>query len=154
MSNVVTLKSKPTATKGKPAKPAASKRTASKPVAIPTRQKAAGALFGSLALTMAGLSLSHLASGFAMATHRPMTEGWVMASATDIGFVAAELLPFLATGAACADLKHARLGLTAAVVAASAYFNVLSMGPWGLAVPAALAMFTHMSSRLLIGRSR
>ena len=92
-----------TATKGKPAKPAASKRTASKskPVAIPTRQKAAGALFGSLALTMAGLSLSHLASGFAMATHRPMTEGWVMASATDIGFVAAELLPFLATGAAC-----------------------------------------------------
>lgn len=117
-------------------------------------QLAIGGIFAAGALTMTGLSLSHLASGFALATHRPMVEGWIMASATDIGFIAAEVLPFAATAAALTDLRFARIGLTCSVVAASAYFNYLSMGPWGLAVPALMATFAHFASRLLLGRAK
>ncbi len=127
--------------------------TKPKPTVIKRGQAAIGGVFATGVLTMTGLSLSHLASGFALATHRPISEGWIMAGATDIGFLACEVLPFLVAGAVCSDLKHARLALFAAVVAASGYFNFLSMGPWGLAVPALMVMFAHFASRILLGRS-
>lgn len=165
----------PTATKSKPVTVTKARRVASasaaerKPSASTIRaaamQRRIGYAFGGLAFSLTALSLSHLAEGVSRVAHRPAWEGWSVAVAIDCGFIAAELLPFMASAACVTDTKWSRIGLSAAVLCASAAFNSAAfmgdaVGPMrlaaialGVAVPCAIATFVSLAGRCLVGKA-
>lgn len=55
------------------------------------RQKLAAYGIGSVAVTLTGLSLSHLAGGVELLTQSGPTHSWAMAVGIDLGFIALEL---------------------------------------------------------------
>jgi len=55
------------------------------------RQSHAAAMVGTVAATLVGLSLSHLAHGIELVTSAPSWESWAMAVGIDLGFVSLEV---------------------------------------------------------------
>src|SRR5436190_18157302 len=70
--------------------PRASTRPIPRAVRKLRQQAMAGLAICAVALTLLGLSLTHLAHGIAIVTHAPDWEAWAMAIGIDIGFVALE----------------------------------------------------------------
>ena len=150
----------------RPARKAPAIKRDAKPSRASIRQQRMGYAFGGLAFSLTALSLSHLAEGVTMVAHRARWEGWSVATAIDIGFIAAEVMPFMVTAECLRDTKIARYGFSACVLAASATFNAMAFSEaatspamrfaamaLGVAMPAAIATLTHFASRCVIGKA-
>ena len=129
------------------------------------RQVIAGSGIGVVALTLVGLSLTHLAHGIALVTNAPAVEGWALVIGLDVGFVALELAGIAAASdrMAMTVARYARPAIVG-TLAASALFNaaafasqasgmlVYPAAALGVAVPALVFCLTKIAVALFLDR--
>jgi hypothetical protein len=119
---------------------------------------AAGAL-GLVALTLTGLSLSHLASGIAAITGCECWEGWSMAIGIDLGFVALELLQLMVGDRVRRQIAGYSKPAILGTLSGSAILNALAFSShaanvyflaggiaFGIAIPAAIYCFVRVAA--------
>lgn len=161
MTNVTALKQPVTKTATKKQTAPAKGRNAIKAL---RRQSGASLAIGAVAVTLTGLSLSHLAHGIAIVTGAPNWEGWAMAAGIDLGFVALELAQLAAiTDKLKASIsrftKPAIVGTLAGSAAMNAFaFAALTTNPWltaaavgmGIAIPGLIYALTRVGAALYI----
>ena len=129
------------------------------------RQVIAGSGIGVVALTLVGLSLTHLAHGIALVTNAPAVEAWALAIGLDVGFVALELAGIAAASdrMTAAVARFARPAIVGTLTA-SALFNATAFASQaagmlvylaaalGVAVPALVFCLTKIAVALFLDR--
>ncbi len=129
------------------------------------RQVIAGTGIGVVALTLVGLSLTHLASGIGLVTNAAALEAWALAIGLDVGFVALELAGIAAASdrMAATVARYARPAIVG-TLAASALFNATAFASQargmlvylaaalGVAVPALVFCLTKIAVALFLDR--
>src|SRR5262245_62741856 len=70
------------------------------------QQLLAGVAVGAVALTLTGLSLTHLAHGIEIVTSAPAWEAWSMAVGIDCGFVVLEVAQLAVTEKLAREIKR------------------------------------------------
>lgn len=128
------------------------------------RQSMSATAIGAVAVTLTGLSLTHLAHGVAAVTGANTIEAWAMAVGIDVGFVAMELAQIATVGAALKRqvTKFARPA-TAGTLAGSAAMNAYAFASqttsypmmaaaitMGVAIPALVYALTRVGAALYI----
>lgn len=125
------------------------------------QQALAGTAICTVALTLTGLSLTHLSHGIEIVTHAPAWECWAMALGIDTGFVALEV----ANMAAATDKTRKLIGrwtvpAILGTLAASAGLNALAFAwqadGWmqlpaaalGIAIPALVYALTRVGASM------
>jgi len=131
-----------------------------------TRRRAvACTAVGAVALTLTGLSLTHLSRGIALVTGAPTWEAWAMAVGVDLGFVALEVALLLecderrrrqserwARPAILGTLTFSALLNALAFAWAATGWMIYPATALGLAVPALVYAMTRVGSIQWMGR--
>ncbi len=128
------------------------------------QQLLAGAAVSVVALTLTGLSLSHLADGISIVTHSSKVEAWAMAVGIDLGFVAVEMAQMSVTNEKLSKEIAAYAGPTiVGTMIGSAVLNAFAFAAqaegWmlvpaiimGLAIPAMIYSLTKIGTKMYLG---
>lgn len=126
------------------------------------QQVCAGAAVGLVALTLTGLSLTHLAHGISIVTTAPAWESWAMAVGVDLGFVALEFAQLTVGERLRRTIGRWARPTIVGTLAGSAILNAFAFGAaasglligpaiaLGVAIPALIYSLTRVGASILL----
>jgi len=148
----------------KPAKALPKRRTTNKATKQAHHQLLAGVAVGAVALTLTGLSLTHLAHGIEIVTSAPSWEAWSMAVGIDCGFVVLEVAQLAVTEKLAREIRKYAAPTIMGTLIGSALLNAFAFGAaatgyivvpavaLGLAIPAMIYSLTTVATKMYLGR--
>jgi len=148
----------------KPSKTLPKRRTTNKATKQARHQLLAGVAVGAVALTLTGLSLTHLAHGIEIVTAAPSWEAWSMAVGIDCGFVVLEVARLAVTEKLAREIQKYAAPTIIGTLIGSALLNAFAFGAaasgyivvpavaLGLAIPAMIYSLTTVATKMYLGR--